>query len=993
MHTPASATSVLGTRKAGNGGKLTTMQWLLVAAGVQLLLFISFIGFFFTSESHRQGELTDMQSELHRLRTENTRQSKRLIHANQRMLKYEADIRAELAVGGGRDADLDEDDEEELGARADDDEEAAADAEAAEAEDDDAADAADEAAADMAAAAHADGGGHNHGSIAPAAHTQPAAAARLRHPDDKAAATADDHHGHPQRASMPSAASAAAAAAAMPPVLRGKCLQLEHEWWTYELCFGGKARQFHAGGTDADSYPIGSYVRPSSAAADGDATKQSYMLQRYRGGASCAVGEVARSTEVRLECSAVDTLDLASVIEPNTCHYLMTVHVPESDCWQVDGKGHTSSAQAAAAAAAETKLLNYAADALEHHVAKEDAEAESARRRTNALADAAAAAASSSASAASAASSSSEGGAGGTGARAPVMVDDSAVSAPERSLSELQALDVSGGVSNEAKRVAVIHAIRHAWRGYEKHAFGADEVRPLSGGKNDWIGLGLTILDSLDVLWLAGLKAEYQRAAAWVHTSLSLDKRPKVSFFETTIRCLGGLLSAHELSGDATFLTKATDLGERLGRAFTSPSGMPYTTISLSNGDHTVPSWLGGNVLLAEVGTVQMEFASLAQHSGRADLRAKSDKVFDLLDKRGPPVFNGGRLWPIHVRPSDGSSTGNVISWGAMGDSFYEYLLKCVSGADFHPHCISSSSSPPLLVSSSLRLCPRPLAPLLRSSQVLAPHRQAARAVQAYVSRGHERAHQAARADRPKRCGHAAAHPSGSSPRADALRSSHASRTCSAGSAYPSLAALLSARSDSPPPLLDPLVSKGLTYVAESKNGRIERKMDHLVCFVPGMLALGAQHIPEVHDEHMEVAAKLARTCYEMYAQQKTGLAPEFVRFNGNGMSVGAAHNLLRPEAIEALFYMWRFTKDVKYREWGWRMFLAFEKHCRVSGGGYVGIKNVNQEGGAKDDKMETFWLAESLKYFLLLFSDDSLLDLSTHVLNTEAHPLRVMEG
>jgi len=185
----------------------------------------------------------------------------------------------------------------------------------------------------------------------------------------------------------------------------------------------------------------------------------------------------------------------------------------------------------------------------------------------------------------------------------------------------------------------------------------------------------------------------------------------------------------------------------------------------------------------------------------------------------------------------------------------------------------------------------------------------------------------------------------------------------------------------------------GLTYVAESKNGRVERKMDHLVCFVPGTLALGAQHIPEVHDEHMEVAAKLARTCYEMYAQQRTGLAPEFVRFTGSGMTVGAGHNLLRPEAIEALFYMWRFTKDPKYREWGWKMFLAFEKHCKVAGGGYVGLKNVNhdQPGALRDDKMETFWLAETLKYFLLLFSEDSLLDLDTHVLNTEAHPLRVL--
>lgn len=52
--------------------------------------------------------------------------------------------------------------------------------------------------------------------------------------------------------------------------------------------------------------------------------------------------------------------------------------------------------------------------------------------------------------------------------------------------------------------------------------------------------------------------------------------------------------------------------------------------------------------------------------------------------------------------------------------------------------------------------------------------------------------------------------------------------------------------------------------MAESKSGQLQRKMDHLVCFVPGMLALGAQHIPEVHDEHMAAAEKLVHTCYQM---------------------------------------------------------------------------------------------------------------------------------
>jgi hypothetical protein len=319
---------------------------------------------------------------------------------------------------------------------------------------------------------------------------------------------------------------------------------------------------------------------------------------------------------------------------------------------------------------------------------------------------------------------------------------------------------------------------------------------------------------------------------------------------------------------------------------------MPLSAISLATGEHSVPSWLRGNVLLAEVGTVQLEFAALAAHSGQHELRAKADRVFDVLDKNGPSVGrDGGRLWPIHVQPNSGRTVGATISWGAMGDSFYEYLLKywLLTGKRHEQYKRMYLESTRALISTLI------------------------------VEDG------------------------------------------------------------------------GLTYVAESKNGKLEKKMDHIVCFVPGMLALGAQHIPSVHDEHMDLAAKLAQTCYRMYSEQRTGLAPEFVRFGGGRMLIGAAHNLLRPEAIESMFYMWRFTKDPKYREWGWKMFLAFEKNCRLPNGGYAGLKRVDNLNSPKDDKMETFWLAESLKYFLMLFSDDSLLNLGTHVLNTEAHPLRVL--
>lgn len=92
---------------------------------------------------------------------------------------------------------------------------------------------------------------------------------------------------------------------------------------------------------------------------------------------------------------------------------------------------------------------------------------------------------------------------------------------------------------------------------------------------------------------------------------------------------------------------------------------------------------------------------------------------------------------------------------------------------------------------------------------------------------------------------------------------------------------------------------------------------------------------------------------------------------------------------------MYRATKDPKYREWGWRIFQAFEKYTRIETG-YTSISNVmasRPELVNRRDKMETFYLAETLKYLYLLFSDDpDLMPLDKWVFNTEAHPLPVYE-
>ena len=85
---------------------------------------------------------------------------------------------------------------------------------------------------------------------------------------------------------------------------------------------------------------------------------------------------------------------------------------------------------------------------------------------------------------------------------------------------------------------------------------------------------------------------------------------------------------------------------------------------------------------------------------------------------------------------------------------------------------------------------------------------------------------------------------------------------------------------------------------------------------------------------------------------------------------------------------MWRITGDPHWRQAGWRMFEAIRKHTRTEFG-HSSIDDVTSAGPEKTNGMESFWLAETLKYFYLLFEDEDVLSLDDWVLNTEAHPFR----
>eukprot|EP01062_Namystynia_karyoxenos_P083217 TRINITY_DN9529_c0_g1_i1.p1 TRINITY_DN9529_c0_g1~~TRINITY_DN9529_c0_g1_i1.p1 ORF type:complete len:1313 (+),score=357.79 TRINITY_DN9529_c0_g1_i1:155-3940(+) len=232
-----------------------------------------------------------------------------------------------------------------------------------------------------------------------------------------------------------------------------------------------------------------------------------------------------------------------------------------------------------------------------------------------------------------------------------------------------------------ALREATRQMFQHAWQGYLDHAHPADELRPLSCTKNDnFGGYSLTVIDALDTLVLMGNLSEFAAQVKWLTESgranfHQLDRR--VSVFETNIRVLGGLVSAHLLADrllgsreyNGALLGMAVRLAEQLLPAFDTPTGVPYNEINLKHG---VNHQAGHVTCPAASGTLILEFGVLGAITGECRFieaahramtgtwrfRSKHNLVGTMLD------INTGR-W--HHADAD---------IGASVDSFYEYMLK-----------------------------------------------------------------------------------------------------------------------------------------------------------------------------------------------------------------------------------------------------------------------------------------------------------------------------
>lgn len=448
------------------------------------------------------------------------------------------------------------------------------------------------------------------------------------------------------------------------------------------------------------------------------------------------------------------------------------------------------------------------------------------------------------------------------------------------------------------KRNKIKEMMKHAWDNYVRYAWGKNEVKPVSkkghaAGIFGKSSLGATIVDGLDTLYIMGMMEEYKQGRDWIAENLDMNKiNAEVSVFEMNIRFIGGLLACYALTGDRMFKDRAEHIADKLLPAFNSPAGIPYALINTKTGVCKNYAWASsGSSILAEFGTMHLEFVYLSAVTGNPIYEEKVKKIRETLQKL--EKLDG--LYPNYLNPKSERWGQHHVSMGALGDSFYEYLLK------------------------------------------------------AWIQSG--------KTDEEARKMY--------------------------DDAIEAVEKKLVQRSKG-----------GLTYLSDMKYGKLEHKMDHLACFAGGLFAIGGQTgSPDKLEHFMNLAEEIANTCHESYIRTETRLGPESFRFmeglEAKALKQNEKYYILRPEVIETYFILWRLTHNQKYRDWGWEAVQAIEKQCRVDGG-FSGIKNVYQADTAKDDVQQSFFMAETLKYLYLLFSDDDLLPFDKWVFNTEAHPLPI---
>lgn len=213
--------------------------------------------------------------------------------------------------------------------------------------------------------------------------------------------------------------------------------------------------------------------------------------------------------------------------------------------------------------------------------------------------------------------------------------------------------DFSG--ADMQKLLAIKGATVHAWNGYREKAMGHDEIKPISGKyANPFNAWGATLVDSLDTLWMMGMATEFQEALDHVkNIDFTTSPRPDIPLFETTIRYLGGLLGAYEISGRnyKILLDKSVELAEILYGAFDTPNRMPITYYQWKPAFASNPHRASTRAIMSELGSLSLEFTRLAELTSEPKYYDAIARITDAFDEWQKSTRIPG-LWPTTLDAS-----------------------------------------------------------------------------------------------------------------------------------------------------------------------------------------------------------------------------------------------------------------------------------------------------------------------------------------------------
>jgi len=445
-------------------------------------------------------------------------------------------------------------------------------------------------------------------------------------------------------------------------------------------------------------------------------------------------------------------------------------------------------------------------------------------------------------------------------------------------------------------REEVRSMFQHAYDSYLRHAFPFDELRPLScDGMDTWGSYSLTLIDALDTLAVMGNNTEFRRVYDIVAKRTDFDANINVSVFETNIRIVGGLLSAHLVARKAgvqlepgwpcngPLLALAEDVAKRLLPAFDTPTGMPYGTVNLRHG---VPDGETPVTCTAGVGTFIVEFGALSRLTGN---QVYEDTAMRAMRSLWHHQSNIG-LVGNHIDILKGKWTAVEAGIGAGVDSYYEYLVKGAA--------------------------------LLQRPELMQMFVKGRESVERYLTKD------------------------------------------------------------------------DWHFWANMKTGQVTMPVfQNLEAFWPGLLSMVGDN---------SAALKSLHNYHQVWKQY--GFTPEFYNVAQGGVAAQREGYPLRPELIESVMYLHRATKDPWLVNVGVDILRSIQ-HSAWTPCGYATVKNVLTH--QLDDRMESFFLAETTKYLYLLFDEDNFIhnpgtyadvietphgqcvvDAGGYIFNTEAHPI-----